>query len=103
MKRTIEMEAFEGIVLMPESTTEEIVQNIGMITAMTLGSGPMCREIGVSAESSGMRDPAAQALLTRDIYTAVQDQEPRVSLRNIEFQSGESGVHPAAMEVELDG
>lgn len=103
MKRTIEVEDFGEIQIMPEDTTEEIVQNIGMITTMALGSGPMCRELGVSQETTGMRDLAARALLTRDIYTAVQDQEPRVSLRNVEFQSGGNGVHDAVMEVELDG
>ena len=103
MKRTVAVKSFEGIEIMPENTTDEIVQNIGMITTMPLGSGPMCREIGVNTETSGMKDLTARALRTRDIYTAVQDQEPRVNIRNVAFQSGENGVHSAVMEVELDG
>lgn len=104
MQRIIDMDAMETVQLMPETTAEEIIQNLALIVSMPLGSGPMCRDVGTSTESSGMPDLTGRAILTRDVFTAVQDQEPRVTLRTVDFEeSGTGGHHTAVMEVEING
>lgn len=103
MKRVISMEKMDEIQLMPKNEMEEIVQNIGLIVAMPLASGPMCRDVGLSTESFGMPDQAGRAIMTRDVFVAVQDQEPRAALQTVDFEdSATGGGTMAVMEVEIE-
>ena len=94
----------ETVEIMPETTEDEIVQNLKTIISTTLGEAPMCRAVGVSPEAMHRSQNVAQVLLTRDIFTAIQDQETRAELRNVEFQDMEEwGVMAPVLEVELNG
>lgn len=103
MKRIIGMEAPEELELLPKTTTDEIVQNITFITGTVKGTCPMCREIGIDNGAMGERDMKARTMLTRDVFLAMQDLEPRATLQNVRFESIEGETHTAVMEVEIDG
>lgn len=94
----------ETVEIMPENREDEIVQNIKTIVSTTLGEAPMCRDVGVSPEAMHRSQNVAEVLLTRDIYTAMQDQESRAELRNVSFRDMEEwGVMVPVLEVEMGG
>lgn len=102
MQRIINMGSMDEIKIMPESTEEEIMQNIGLIVAMPLESGPMCRDVGLSTQSFGMPEQQGRAILTRDVIVAVQDQEKRAEIESVDFELGETGgTNTAIMEVKI--
>lgn len=103
MKRRISMDSMEEIQIMPGNRMEEIMQNIGMIVTMPMESGPMCRDIGISTAAYGMPDQQAMAIMTRDVFVAVEDQEPRAEVHTVDFDMGKEGHHTAIMEVEING
>lgn len=94
----------ETVEIMPETTEDEIVQNLKTIVSTTLGEAPMCRDVGVSSESKHRSQNVAEVLLTRDIYTAIREQETRADLRNVEYKDMEEwGVIAPVLEVEMGG
>ncbi len=104
MQKIINMEQMDEIQIMPGNETAEILQNIGMIVTLPLESAPMCRGLGTSREYAGKPDMAGRTLLTRDIFTAIQDQEERVTLETVDLEgNGGSGGHTAILEVNLNG
>lgn len=102
MRCRVDMGKQDEIKIMPESTEQEIIQNLGFIVATAKESGPMCRDVGLSTEAIGGRDAASRALLTRDIFSAVQELEYRVTLRDVTFEDGSDGKYTAVMEVEIN-
>lgn len=102
MKQYIKMDKMDDIQIMPGSTFDEIVQNIGLILAMPQESGPMCRDMGLSTEYLGLPDINGRAILTRDVFVAVQDQEPRAELKTVDFEGSTiEGTNTAIVEVEI--
>ena len=94
----------ETVEIMPESTEDEIVQNIKTIVSTTLGECPMCRDVGINPEAKHRPQSVAEVLLTRDIFMAMQDQEIRAELRNVEFGDMEEwGVLAPVLEVDIYG
>lgn len=103
MKRIVTMETPEEVELLPATTTDEVVQNIAFITGTVKGTCPMCREVGIDNKAMGERDLKARTILTRDVFAAMQELEPRATMRNVSFESAEGEIYPAVMEVEIDG
>lgn len=94
----------ESVEIMPATTEDEIIQNIRTIVSTIQGEAPMCRDVGVSKEAIHRPQSVAQVLLTRDIYTAVQDQETRAELKNVAYSETEKwGAMAPVLEVELGG
>lgn len=101
---TLICDSLDDIRMMPESEKEEVLQCIKTIMTTTAGECPMCREIGISKDALHRRDITAKAMLTRDIFVAVQDQETRANLKTVDFsEAGNSGILNARLEVALDG
>lgn len=102
MKYSVDMGNPDEISIMPETTEQEIIQNIGFIVAMAKESGPMCRDVGLSTATMGGRDVASRALLTRDVFSAVQELESRVTMQDVTFEDGNNGKYTAVMEVHFN-
>ena len=104
MTMTVTGKPLTEINLMPESMAEEIAQNIRTIVTTELGSAPMCREVGISSEALHRKTNTAKVLLTRDIFTAMQDQEERAQLLSAYFEETDRPEElMPVLEVELNG
>ena len=102
MRRVIGERDFSTWEVLPEDRLTEATQNLAAIVTTPRGSVPMCRECGLSQEWKGRRDAVGKALLTRDCFTAVQDQEPRASLLSAGFErQAADGQWTAVLEVEF--
>jgi len=102
MEITVNMKGPDKIQIMPGSTKEEIIQNVGIILSTPLEGVPMARNVGMSRESSSKPDTVGVALLTRDCHVAVKEQEQRVSISTVDFDgAGDPGGWEAKMEVSF--
>jgi len=102
LRRVIQEKDFSCWDVLPESEIDEITQNLAAIVTTPKGSVPMLRDCGLSSEWKGRRDRHGKALLTRDLFTAVQDQELRANLLTVDFEPGTAdGNWTAIMEVEF--
>lgn len=104
MKRSVELGKPEEIIFIPERIEDEIIQNMGLIVALPQGTAPLLRTLGTSTESQGMPEMVGKAILTRDVFQSVQEQEPRVTLHEVDMTRKDgSGRYTAVMEVEISG
>ena len=92
------------IKIMPDTKKEEILQCLKTIVTNYVGSCPMARDIGIGNDPLHRKDNWAKAIITRDVYVAIQDQEPRADARKISFDDTDvPGVLLPVVEVRLDG
>lgn len=77
----------------PETTNEEIAQNVRVICRTRRGSQPLNRELGISAEIVDAAGTRGQALYAAAVIDALPQQEPRVTVKQVRFSG-----HPAAAE-----
>lgn len=104
MKNRIDAGPMDEITLMPETEAAEIIQNVRMISATEAGSAPMCRNIGVSTEARHRPESVAKAILIRDVFTAVREQETRAELETVTVETTEKpGNLRPVMEVKIGG
>ncbi|SDD89954.1 GPW/gp25 family protein [Sporomusa acidovorans] len=69
----------------PDTTTEEIFQNVRTILATPVYSVPLNRAFGVNAELVDLPLPVAKAKLAAEIVQAIQKFEPRVEVTKVLF------------------
>ena len=74
-----------SISIMPETTAEEVAQNIRMILGTLKGSVLTDREFGLSATLIDRPMPVAMAAIRAEIFDAIEKYEPRARDPNIEF------------------
>lgn len=97
-------QTLKEIQMLPESETNEVLQNLKTILSTEQGSAPMCRDIGISGETIHRRATVAQVLLTRDIFEAVHDQEKRAELKNVRYgDTHNDGALAPVLEVQING
>ena len=71
--------------LFPETVIEEILQNVRIILTTVMGTVPLDRNFGIKAEF--IDDPTPRGMMRLSIFAteSIQDYEPRVEVRDIEF------------------
>ena len=69
----------------PKTEVEEILQNVRTILATLRGSVPLDRDLGVSWEHVDKPRSLARSLIKQDIIEAIEEYEPRVRVRSVEF------------------
>jgi len=74
-----------SIIIMPETTAEEVAQNIRMILGTLKGSVLTDREFGISATLIDLPMPVAMAAMRAEIFDAIEKYEPRARVTKIEF------------------
>ena len=88
--------------LMPQTTAEEVKQNIALLMDTEKGSVPLARELGVSWNSLDRPLPFAANDFTIDATEAVQDFEQRAEIKEVDcIVDPKNGSLKARMEVEV--
>ncbi|MEA5057780.1 MAG: hypothetical protein VB047_09525 [Anaerotignum propionicum] len=77
-----------NIKLAPESTEEEVLQNIAMIISTPQFSVPLDRGFGLAQRFIDKPIQTAQAILVSEVLDAVERYEPRAKVINVTFQQG---------------
>lgn len=102
MKELITGDPMERIELMPEDSLREILQDVKTILTTDAESVPFARDIGVKTDALHKPMTIAKIIERRDIYTAIQDQEDRVTCRRITFDGSVDGILRPKVEVEIE-
>mgnify|MGYP002625792406 FL=1 len=76
-----------GINFSPQSTAEEVIQNVRCILATRKGSVPFDRAFGVSWDMLDRPLPVAKAMMIAVVVEAVQEYEPRAEVRGVRFDA----------------
>jgi len=92
----------EGINLSPETTVEEVMQNVAIILATKKYSVPIDRGLGVSQNFVDKPMPIAQAMIIAEIISAVSEGEPRASVVGVTFTNEADGTLIPVVEVSID-
>lgn len=103
MKITIS--AVQEINMEPQNETEEIMQNVAVILATPKFSVPLDRGLGLQMTFLDKPVPAARPLAIGEIMDAIEEGEPRVRVKEVDFLENEMiGRFVPVVEVEkVDG
>ena len=74
-----------GVNFAPETTAEEILQNIRTILVTRVGTVPLDRDFGLSWEHLDKPYPVARSLMTAAVVEAIEKYESRVTVDSVEF------------------
>ena len=88
MAYTVKAFALEAVNLAPESTLEEILQNVAVIISTPKFSVPL--ERGLSQRFIDKPIPAAQSILISEVMEAISAFEPRAEVENVTFELGDT-------------
>ena len=74
-----------GINLFPQTTAEEIIQNVSVLLTTVVGSVPLDRRLGLNPIF--IDEPQARAMMELRIFAiqTLQDYEPRVEVTEVDF------------------
>lgn len=64
----------------------EILQNVSMIISTTKGSVPLDRNFGIDSSLLDLPIEVAQNLFSASIMEAVQEYEPRVTIKSVTYK-----------------
>lgn len=78
------------ISLAPESTEEEVLQNVAMIILTVQFSVPLDRGFGLAGRFIDKPIQTAQAILVSEVLDAVEKYEPRADIVSVTFEQGET-------------
>ena len=103
MKITIS--ALQEINMEPQNETEEIMQNVAVILATPKFSVPLDRGLGLQMTFLDKPVPAARPLAIGEIMDAIEEGDPRVRVKEVDFLENEMiGRFVPVVEVEkVDG
>lgn len=88
--------------LAPQSTVEEILQNVAIIASTPKFSVPLERGLGLAQRFIDKPIPAAQSILISEVLDAVEEYEPRAQVENVTFELGDQpGVLIPVLEVSI--
>ena len=81
--------SLKKINLAPESTVEEVLQNIAMILSTPKFSVPLDRGFGLAQRFIDKPIQTAQPLLISEVLDSIEEYEPRAEVENVSFVLGE--------------
>jgi hypothetical protein len=91
----------------PESSVEEVLQNVRTLIATIKFSVPLDRALGIDAAFLDRPAPDAAARLKAHIVERIQHDEPRAVVRVVEFRRSEDealeGIFYPVLQVEVRG
>ena len=100
MKITIS--ALQNKNMEPQTTEEEIAQNVAVILATPKFSVPLDRGLGMEMNFLDKPVPAAKVLAIGDVMDAIEEGEPRVKVREVDFlENAMMGRLVPVVEVEI--
>lgn len=87
----------------PQTTVEEVLQNVRTILTTIKGSVPLDRDFGIDGSYVDAPMPVAKAKLASEIMSAVQKYEPRATITSIDFTGEIEGTLKPRIEVKING
>lgn len=103
MKKIIRGDDNAALSVQPESTAEEVIQNIRVLLSSVKYDVPLARGLGLDTEYLHKPQPAAETLLYQAVADALEEYEPRAELQSMDFElDAESGVIIPIVEVEIN-
>lgn len=103
MKKIIRGDDNAALSVQPESTVEEVLQNVRVLLSSVKCDVPLARGLGLDAEYLHKPQPAAETLLYQAVADALEEYEPRAELQSMDFElDAESGVIVPIVEVEIN-
>ncbi|MCM1062019.1 MAG: hypothetical protein NC452_17265 [Eubacterium sp.] len=85
----------------PQSTEQEVMQNLSLLICAVKYSLPLAREMGLGSEYLHRPQNAAQALIVRDIHENAEAYEPRANILNVEF-AADSATGETYVKIEAE-
>lgn len=79
-----------NINLAPETTVEEVLQNVAVIISTPKFSVPLDRGMGLAQRFVDKPIQVAQSILISEVLDAVERDEPRAEVLNVTFDLGET-------------
>lgn len=93
--------------LTPQTTEEEVMQNLWVLFSSIEYDVPLDCELGLSASYIDKPIQTAKALATADIYEKVEKYEPRAEIVSIDFtyvgSEAVQGILKPIVEVAING
>lgn len=94
--------ALEKINLAPETTVEEVLQNVSVIISTPKFSVPLDRGLGLAQRFLDKPIQVAQTILISEVMDAIEEYEPRAEVENITFELGDRpGLLIPVVEVNI--
>lgn len=96
----------KGINFAPQSTVEEVLQNVATIISTPRFTVPLARGLGLKQEFLDRPIQIAQTLIVADVLDAVEEYEPRAEVLSVTYEIGDSPgklIPVAKVEVKEDG
>ena len=87
----------------PQTTVEEVLQNVRTILTTIKGSVPLDRDFGIDGSYVDAPMPVAKAKMASEIMSAVQKYEPRATITIIDFTVEIEGTLKPRIEVKING
>ena len=88
MAYIVKAESPYKINLAPETTQEEILQNVAVILSTPKFSVPLDRGLGMAQRFLDKPIQAAQSIMVSEVLEAIEQYEPRVQVDNVTFELG---------------
>ncbi len=89
MSYTVRGDGLTNINIAPESTVEEVLQNVAVLISSPKFSVPLDRGLGLAQRFIDKPIQTAQPILISEVIEAVQEYEPRAQIDNVTFELGE--------------
>ena len=88
-----------------QDTVSSVLQNVALILATPKGTIPMYRDFGLDREFLDMPEPTAEMRMIAPIREAVEQWEPRATVKDVWFtrSSDGSGRKLVHVEIEING
>lgn len=104
MAYTVKAFSVENINVAPETTEEEVLQNVAMIISTPQFSVPLDRGFGLSQRFVDKPIQVAKAIAVSEVMDAIAKSEPRADIVSVTFEQGESpGKLIPVVEVDING
>lgn len=94
--------ATKKINLAPETTVEEVLQNVATIVSTPKYTVPLDRGFGLTRQFIDMPMPTAQAILVSEVFDAIEKYEPRAEVVEITFEQDDATPGKLIPRVEVN-
>ena len=102
MSYTVSAQDLNKIRLNEPETVNSVLQNVALILATPKGSSPMYRDFGLDREFLDMPTPEAEVRMIRPIREAIEQWEPRATVKDISFTRSADGSGRLIAHVEIE-
>lgn len=89
MSYIVRGDGLTNINIAPESTVEEVLQNVAVLISSPKFSVPLDRGLGLAQRFIDKPIQVAQSILISEVIEAVQEYEPRAQIDNVTYELGE--------------